>query len=250
MAVLQPTIIRRDELLDDARFWAIVYEYWLKPRVGDPFDDGEEYFLSVREAAVNEFWRELESLPVEQGRYPSVSVMLQLRGGWRFGVALSLYPEDFEVQDVTSPPDSDELVLVGVNGGNSILPAFRWQEVLTLANHLAEATPARRAHGVLLLYPAVFFSRQDSMSAVRDELRDAWRNSGVSAQHLDEFIARITEHHSDDYEWRNDPQHGWITTTRDSLRNPETRDAPRVLSMIQRMFASLGVDSEHTRSND
>ena len=53
------TRFERDDLLDDARFWALLYEYWVKRRVGDSFDDGEQYFFSIRESAVAAFFRKL-----------------------------------------------------------------------------------------------------------------------------------------------------------------------------------------------
>ena len=55
---MDPTRFERDDLLD-ARFWALRYEYWVKRRVGDSFDDGEQYFFSIRECAVAAFFRKL-----------------------------------------------------------------------------------------------------------------------------------------------------------------------------------------------
>ena len=57
---MNPTRFERDDLLDDARFWALLYEYWVKPRVGDPFEDGERYFFGVRERDVNAWFHKLE----------------------------------------------------------------------------------------------------------------------------------------------------------------------------------------------
>ena len=56
---MDPTRFERDDLLDDTRFWALLYEYWVKRRVGDSFDDGEQYFFSIRESAVAAFFRKL-----------------------------------------------------------------------------------------------------------------------------------------------------------------------------------------------
>src|SRR5262245_16462088 len=91
----------RDALLDDPRFWCLLYEPWLKPCVGDPFAEGEEYFFSVREDTVADLFRELErmaaegkrefTLPSANGKtyfqwIPIVSVLLSLANGWRAGV--------------------------------------------------------------------------------------------------------------------------------------------------------------------
>ncbi len=53
------TRFERDDLLDDARFWALLAKYWVKRRVGDSIDDGEQYFFSIRESAVAAFFRKL-----------------------------------------------------------------------------------------------------------------------------------------------------------------------------------------------
>jgi hypothetical protein len=132
---------KRDGLLDDARFWALLYEYWVKPRVGDCFDDGEQYFFSVLESAENAFIRNLEGAAAQDGHYPEYSVLLPLRNGWRVGVVLSMFPGEFEIQDVIASPSSDELIVFGVNGGNSRLPALRWEEVLMLRDAVVPKNP-------------------------------------------------------------------------------------------------------------
>jgi hypothetical protein len=240
--------IERDNLLDDVRFWALLYEYWVKPRVGDSFDDGEEYFFSVRESAVNAFFRELEGASREAS-YPEYSVLLTLRRGWRIGVVLSMYPEDFQVQDVVAARSSDELIVFGVNGGNSQLPALRWEELLVLRDAVLPADPAVKAKAVLLLFPSVCLSSDLAMGEVRRVLQCAWKESEIPIRNAAELIDRpirdfigSRRQYPDvkDTLWSNHPRHGWINNSQYSLRNPKVDGARRVIPVIRRLFSALG----------
>jgi hypothetical protein len=254
---MYPMPIERDDLLGDVRFWALLYEYWVKPRVGDSFDDGEQYFFSVRENAVNAFFRELEGAPTEAGSYPEYSVLLTLRNGWRIGVVLSMYPEDFAVLDAVRPPSSDELIVFGVNGGNSQLPALRWEELLIIRDAVVPPEPATKAKAILLLFPSVCLSSDLEIGAVRRALQSAWGKTGIPIRHADELVARDIDDfienrrlHPDVKEtlWRTHPRHGWINDSEHSLRNPMVDGAQRVLPVIRQLFSTLerGIDQRIT----
>jgi hypothetical protein len=245
---MHPIRFERDDLLDDARFWALLYQYWVKPRVGDGFDDGEEYFFSVRERAVNAFFRELERVPLRVGSYPEYSVLLTLRNGWRIGVVLSMYPGDFEVQDVVAAPSAEDLIVFGLNGGNSRLPALRWDELLMLRDAVLPPNPAVKARAVLLLYPAVCLSSDLRIGTVRRVLQHAWRKCGIAVGQADELPARAVGDFIGSRRlypelketlWRNHPKHGWINDSHHSLRNPKVEGARRVLPAIRRLFSTL-----------
>ena len=66
-----------------------------------------------------------------------------------------------------------------MNGGNSRLPALRWEELLTLADEVLLAPPGSRAKAVLLLYLSVILVTGDSIDEVRAVLGDCWRGSGL-----------------------------------------------------------------------
>ena len=121
---MHPQLVSRDALLDDPRFWCLLYEQWLKPRVDDVFAEGEDYFFLTPEDSVGELFHELEAIAVNEGRFPAVSVLVDLANGWRAGVELMMCPEDFEVDYVVVPPLSGEHKIIGVYGGNHWLPAF------------------------------------------------------------------------------------------------------------------------------
>jgi hypothetical protein len=231
--------VSRDDLLDDPRFWALLYEHYLAARVGDTFNDGADYFLSVPWNAVRDFFHALERLPVDAGHYPEVSITLPLKNQWRAGVVLRLYPEDFEIQDVLVPPGSGHVV-IGVNGGNSRLPALRWDELLTLADQVLLAPPGSRAKAILLLYLSVILVTGDSIDEVRAVLRDCWRGSGLCVRHLDELVERVADGVEDTTRWQWSERLGWFNDSRHSLRNPDSPDGLRVLSVVRQLFASVG----------
>ena len=236
---MNPKRINRDDLLDDARFWALLYEYWVKPRVGDPLWDGEDYFFCVREQEEKDFFSELEGKWVGEGYYPEYSILLPLRNHWRVGVSLSMCPEDFEIQDVLSPPFSDDLVVFGVNGGNSQLPALRWDELLIISDSVKPQELISKARAVLLLFPSVCLSAETNLNEVQRTIINCWQESGISTRHADELVARCLEGPIDDILWSKDPKYGWINNSRHSLRNPKVTGASRVLPFAKRFFSDL-----------
>jgi hypothetical protein len=245
---LNPTRFERDDLLDDARFWALLYEYWVKPRVGDRFEDGERYFFGVRESDVNALFHKLEKARTPQEHYPEYSVLLTLRNGWRIGVVLSMYPEDFEIQDVVARPASDELIVFGVNGGNSRLPALRWEELLELREAVVPNTPALKAKVVLLFFPAICLSSKMKIDEVRQVSEQAWIKSGIPIEHASELVGRPIEDFLgsrqlypdvEDTVWSRHRKHGWINDSRHSLRNPNFDGSERVIPPIRELFSTL-----------
>jgi hypothetical protein len=111
--------------LGEPRFWCLLYEAWLRPCAGDPFREGEDYFLSTREASVQDLLDVLGRIPVRDGRFPAVSVPVTLADGWRAGVDVMMCPEDFDFEYVTAPPRSRRHHVVGTHGGNFWLAALR-----------------------------------------------------------------------------------------------------------------------------
>jgi hypothetical protein len=216
---MDPQTLNRDTLLDDPRFWCLLYEQWLEALVGDPFTEGTEYFLSIPESAVDEFFRELEATAVDNGVFPTVSVLVSLANGWHAGVDLVMCPGDFGIDYIIVPPSGKPLV-IGVHGGNSWLPALRWKEVLLLANAARTTSTVSRARAILLLYPACYPDAAQK-DEVREVLRQAWGGVGFPVQHLEAWIDRLTDRCCDGFKWRRDPTYGWICEGRGSLRDPK-----------------------------
>jgi hypothetical protein len=247
----------RDDLLDDPRFWCLLYESWLLAYVGDPFTEGEEYFFSLPQSAVEEFFRELEGTAVEGMReytlpsangktylhsFPVVSVLVSLANGWRAGVDLVMCPGDFGIDYVVVPPSGTPLV-IGVHGGNSWLPALRWEELLLLERATRTTETVSRARAFLLFYPACFadVARKEE---VRGMLRQAWGGVGFPVRNVEAWIDRLTDQWCSGCQWRRDPAYGWICEGGGSLRNPKLlgkhhRLAAGMFPAVAQLFSSL-----------
>lgn len=240
--IMNPKRTDRDDLLDDAHFWALMYEYWVQARVGDKFKEGYRYFFSISEKEMKAFFHDLERTPVPDGHYPELCVLLPLRNRWRVGVVLSLYPEDFNVEDVVAPRASGEHVVFGVNGGHPWLPALRWDEILSLRDSVEPQEPLMRARIVLLMFPCVCLSSAPNVDAVRQVLLKAWENSGIPIRYADELVERPIEDHSgtrQQTKWRNHPTYGWINDSQSSLRDPKVKGAHTVLPVMKEFFQGL-----------
>jgi len=248
--------VSHDALLDDRRFWCLLYEQWLQACVGDPFEEGEAYFFSTPNATVNDLFRALEGMAVEGKReyslpagngktylysLPIVSVLVNLKDGWRAGVDLVMCPGDFAFDYVVVPPSGEHLV-IGVHGGNSSLPALRWEEVLFLGNTARTTATVSRARAILLFAPACFPNASQQGEAKR-VLRQAWSEVGFPVQHLDEWIDRTMGESWGDF-WKRDPTHGWICESDHSLRNPNLlgkyhRVTAKMFPAVAQLFSPL-----------
>ncbi len=246
---MNPTRFERDDLLDDARFWALLYEHWVKPRVGDSFEEGEQYFFSVRESAVNAFFQKLQGARTKRDHYPQYSVLLPLRKGWRIGVVLSMYhPDDFQIQYVVAPPSSDELIVVGVTAGNFQLPAFRWEELLVVRDAVKPSKLAVKAKATLLLFPSVYLSSDLEIAEVSKVLENAWAKSGLAITQAEELVRRPVQDfirlrrlypEVKETRWVKHRTHGWINDSQYSLRNPKVDGSERVIPVIRELFSTL-----------
>jgi hypothetical protein len=212
------------------------------------FDDGERYFFSVSENEVDAFFRKLENTECQPDHYPAHSVLLSLRNGWRIGVVLSMFPEDFEIQDVVASPSSDELIVFGVNGGNSRLPAMRWEELLLLRNNVIPNNSVINAKALLLLFPSIDISSEMKTEEVRQIVEQAWTNSTIPIEHANELIGRPIEDFLEgrriypevqETVWRKHRNHGWINDSHHSFRNPKVKGSERVIPVIRDLFSSL-----------
>jgi hypothetical protein len=248
---VEPKRINHDDLLGDARFWALLHESCVKPRVGDAFKDGEQYFFGVGEQDVQEFFSELQSQQVGKDTYPEFSVLLSLRNRWRVGVTLSMWPDDFQVQVIIEAPSSNEHVVFGVDGGNSRLPALRWEELFIIRDSVIPPESVQKARAVLLLFPFVCLSDDTNLNDVQRILENCWQECGIFPPHANELVARDLEDEvhvrnvrrkypdMPKIVWSKDPKYGWINNSAHSFRNPNVTGSSDVLPSVQRFFSEL-----------
>jgi hypothetical protein len=164
-----------------------------------------------------------------------------------------MYPEDFEIQDVIAPPASDELIVFGVNGGNSKLPALRWEELPVLCDAVVPPKPVVKAKAVLLFFPAICLSSKIKIDDVQQVVEQAWAKSGIQIEHASELVGRPIEDflgsrqlYPDvkDTIWNKHPKHGWINDSHHSLRNPKVDGSEGVIPPIRELFSTLESGSE------
>ena len=246
---MNPIRYERDDWLDDTCFWAYLYQHWVKPRVGDGFCDGEQFFFGVREKVVNSFFRKHEGASTGAASYGEYSVLLTLRNRWRIGVVVSMYPEDCNIHDVVVPPTSDERIVIGVNDGNSKLPALRWEELLMLRDAVVPSKASVKAKAILLLFPSVSLLSGLDVSAIQQVLERAWAKSGIPVQHASQLVARPIDDFIECHRlypklklnvWSKHGSHGWINDSPYSLRNPKVDGSKHVIPVMRELFSSLG----------
>jgi hypothetical protein len=159
-----------------------------------------------------------------------------------------MWPEDFEIQDVVGLPASDELIVFGVNGGNSCLPALRWEELLTLRDAVLPKKPETKAKAVLLFFPAICLSSDMKIDEVRQVVEEAWMQSGIPIAHASELVGRPIEDFLGGRHlypgvketlWSKHPKHGWINDSHHSLRNPKVDGSERVIPAFRQLFSGL-----------
>jgi hypothetical protein len=239
---MTPHPVTHVALLDDPRFWCLLYEGWLQPVVGDPFAEGEEYFFSTRHSTIDDFFRGLDGLAVGDGAFPKVPVLVSLTNGWHAGVDLVMCPGDFGIDYVVVPP-SGERHIVGVHGGNSWLPALRWEEVLSLAGAIRPTATVSRARAILLFYPACY-PAAEQLDQVRVALHQAWGEVGFPVRHLEEWVARTVDGSCAGPGWRRDATYGWVCEGHGSFRNPRLvgqfyKCTAGMMSAVAEFFGSL-----------
>lgn len=235
-----PNYIERDDLLDDPRFWRLLYGSQLEPLVGDPADDLDLYFFDGPYKEKENFWIELNATPSPDDTIPVLTACVELVNHWRIGVGLSFCPGDYDIEVFITEPQGTRHV-IGVVGGNFFTPALRWEELLTIAHSIRPANATAWARGILLFYLAS--SADDSQAAeVTTVLREAWSQSGFCPHHLDEWISRESVPEGKYWVWNE--QLGWLYD-RDafSLRSfkgcRHQRTSPAMLEAVKQMFATL-----------
>lgn len=159
-----------------------------------------------------------------------------------------MYPEDFEIHDVVAPPSSSDLVVFVVKGGNSRLPALRWEELLDLRDAVVPNKPANKAKTILLLFPAICLSSKLKIDEVRQVMQEAWLKSGISVEHASEFVSRPIKDFLGSRQlypeiketiWSKHRKHGWVNDSPHSLRNPKVDGYELMIPLIRELFSAL-----------
>jgi hypothetical protein len=192
----------------------------------------------VDSEVANDFVDELASSPVGEGFFPEVSITAPLRNGWRAGVILSCYPEDFGIEEILVPPGRSHSV-ISATGGTTWLPGLRWEELLAIGDSVRPIAPASRERAKLLLYQSVRLTAEVFAKEARPVLRDCWRGSGLPIRHLDEFLDRLGEHACTLDRWKWSEAFGWTHDAEGSPRNPTSPLGPSVLPVVRVFFDSL-----------
>ncbi|MBK9143292.1 MAG: hypothetical protein IPM23_12390 [Candidatus Melainabacteria bacterium] len=233
---LSEDLIERNELLDDPRFWAILYESFIEATTEDEFDDGCHRFFGCTADEVETLFSSLSSAG-DPDSFPVYTVEMRLTGGFSVGLGLSMFPDSFDIP-VFLREDADA-TLIGIIGGAFMLPALRWCELAMLQDRLLLQDANTRSRMLLMLYPCVYLTYEVDVEEVRASLLRALAESGIGATHRDELVARLTECGGNTV-WREDPQLGWVNDSRHSLRNPEVDYSEGAIASSRRLFAREG----------
>ncbi|MGD9683202.1 MAG: hypothetical protein AB7W16_18705 [Candidatus Obscuribacterales bacterium] len=235
---LSEDIIEGNELLDDSRFWAILYESFIEATTEDNFDDGCHRFFGCTADEVDALFSSL-SRARDLDSFPVYTVEMPLTGGFSVGLGLSMFPENFDIP-VFLKEDADAIPsIIGIIGGAFMLPALRWSELAILQDRLLFQDARTRSRMLLMLYPSVYLSHDVDVEEVRASLLRALAESGIGATHREELVERLTEF-SSNVVWREDPHIGWVNDSRHSLRNPEVDHSDGPIAASRRLFAREG----------
>jgi hypothetical protein len=211
--------VNRRDLLDDPLFWRALFSGPLESSIDDPFRSATSHFgFRCSDDNAKPFLRGLGQTIVSDELYPAHFVYVTLRNKWRVGVALHACPGDFSFTiDIVSPEQSR--TELGVVGGNFMLPAFRWQEVIALSNASRRGRKSV-ASIVLLLLPGVHFVHTDSLSETSEIVLRSLQTTGFATKRLDELAERLLVYSRGDANWHFDRSYGWINDSQYSFRNP------------------------------
>ncbi|MCA9802331.1 MAG: hypothetical protein KC777_10105 [Cyanobacteria bacterium HKST-UBA02] len=233
---LSEEIVERNELLDDPRFWAILYESFIEATMEDDFDDGCQRFFGCAADEVDTLFSSL-SQTGDLDSFPVYTVEMRLTGGFSVGLGLSMFPENFDIPVFLK--ENADATLIGIIGGAFMLPALRWSELAVLQDRLLSQDARTRSRMLLLLYPSVYLTDEVDVEEVRTSLLRALAEAGIGATHRDELVGRVTESGSNAI-WREDPRLGWVNDGRHSLRNPEVDHSDGAIAASRRLFAREG----------
>lgn len=232
---LSEVLIERNALLDDPRFWAILYECFIEATTEDDFVDGCQRFFGCTADEVGALFSALPRSG-DPDSFPVYTVEMPLTGSFSVGIGLSMFPENFDIPVFLKEAADEDATLIGIIGGSFMLPAFRWCELGTLQDRLLSREPKNRSRMLLMLYPSLYLTEEVNVEEVRAALLRALEESDIGAFHCDELVARLIKFGSNAV-WREDPQLGWVNDSRHSLRNPEMDFSEGPIASIRSLFS-------------
>ena len=237
MEQLQPKRIDRTDLLDNRFFWAIHFN----EQTGGEFLVEDFFGLTLTDLEV--FWREnlSDSVPGEPDKYPCYRFAFPLVTGYSAIVEYRACPEDFGIDFYIHRPSWSQPLLLGSKEGHFTLPAFRWSEIMRIADAVQTENENVRRAALPLLCSGVWPTEDDDLDLMQTRLSAAWGELGVVKQgRLDDMVARMLEQDCGyDVHWRYEAGMGWVTDSEWSLRNPRAHVPPAYFRQIEEFFAAL-----------
>jgi len=209
----------RMELINQPAFWAAhLWNVTRGPLAGGDPEIADAGF-GISTDAIEAFY--LRELSNEQD-WPYFCV--QLRSGFSVEIEYANVPEDHEVIYRVSHNDWPSEICVGKGGGHWLLPAFRWTELLQISRVVAETHGERAgAHALLLLFPAMWLTKDEDLNEVRYQLLSAWNAlSLLLRSQAKDLVERLVTACQSDVRWQRDEQHGWVNDGNNSCRNPNS----------------------------
>ena len=215
---IMPQRALRMELIKQPAFWAA--HSWNASKgplaEGDPeicdaafgmtTDVIEKFY--VRELSSEELW------PV---------LRIPLHSGFSVEVEYANEPEDHQILYQLCQDDWASAVCVGKSGGSWQLPAFRWKELLKVSDAARQKDTHLEVLVLLLFFPAVWLTKEDSLNDVTRKLLDAWKRLNIMSHSQAAILAkRLCDSCQGNVLWHRNEQLGWINDGENSRRNPKS----------------------------
>jgi hypothetical protein len=126
----------------------------------------------------------------------------------------SEYQTRYKIADAAGP------ITLGYDSGHFSLPAFRWPEVLAIANVCR--VPLRRYQLILLLFPGIYVGTADETDAVR-QLTECFTQLGLfNAGARDKLATNAVKNRRVDCPWVYEEPFGWTCKGEYAQRNPSS----------------------------
>jgi hypothetical protein len=203
-----------NDWLDDPLFWAL----HLFLLAGDGETDESELcpaLFGISSEMVNEFFVERFTSAKRPQPWPYFS--LTISGDHAVEVE---YADTAEFQTRYKIVDATGAITVGYDSGHFSLPAFRWPELLLMANRCTDAIHRDRL--ILLLCPSVYIGTSEQTEAVR-ELEMCFGRLGLfNAETRSTLATNIVGNREGETPWSYHQLYGWVSASEYAQRNPKS----------------------------
>jgi hypothetical protein len=208
-------------LLAEQLFWTVHYHEHIHDEEHDPGDLMPLFFGRTSEESSQYFMQHVYG-ESHSFRWPYFTKRLPNQNMVEIG-----YSENAEFQTRYSIATDDPAgpTLMGYESGHFSLPAFRWEEVVLIADsHRSIADAKSAAQCLLLMFPSCWLTGRDDREAVKAALSVAWQELGfMRAEHLPRMVENIVTNQTiPDVNWTHSEELGWHNNSRYSQRNPDS----------------------------